>query len=86
VSAMYDGGGSSIHEDVFTLPNGERCAVSWTENMSSADFEDFYEWLLLVLRKVRRHSQVGHPAPDQRTPEAGAAANKEIEKAHADPS
>lgn len=55
---------SGFQQAVFPLTGGN-AIVQWPEHISSAEFEDFQDWLELVIRKVKRSVSVSHSAPDK---------------------
>lgn len=49
---------AGLRQDVFTLEEGE-CILQWPNELSPTGFEDFRDWLNLVIRKAKRLAQAG---------------------------
>jgi hypothetical protein len=51
---------SGFQQATFPL-NGGDAVVQWPENLNADEFEDFKDWLELVMRKVKRSVPKNHP-------------------------
>lgn len=61
---------SGFQQATFPL-NGGDALVQWPENLSEEEFEDFNDWLELVIRKVKRSVSRKRPEPDKEEDESG---------------
>lgn len=53
-----------MRQEIFSLAEGD-VTISWPESLSAESFEDFNDWVSILLRKVKRNSQSKEDKPQE---------------------
>ncbi len=62
--------GINMRQEVFTLAEGD-VTIQWPESISEESFEDFNDWIAILLRKLKRNVRPVNSEIENRASERG---------------